>query len=169
MVTSREKISMMRHVWKYAYKDIWNNVLFSYFRVWPWWRPKPSIRSSRTRWRMYPQVGDKETPSVFLTICEGNPPVDSPHKGSVMRSLDIFIVVKRSKLLTKQPSCRWLETPWRSSDVTSMIWVWYHIINCVIKLGWYLGTCYIFKTLLWIHNWSHQLVCKFHLVGERCA
>ena len=32
----------------------------------------------------------------------------------------VFFDVSLNKLLTKQASCRWFETPWRSCDVTAM-------------------------------------------------
>ena len=44
-------------------------------------------------------------------------PVDSLHKGSVIRWFVIF-VVDMNKLLKKQTSCRRFETSWRSCDVT---------------------------------------------------
>ena len=37
-------------------------------------------------------------------------PVDSPHKGPVMRSFDGFNVVSRNKMLNKRSSCCWFET-----------------------------------------------------------
>ena len=56
---------------------------------------------------------------------EGNPPAtsgfglhrspeDSPHKGPNMYSFGVFLVVSFNKLLNKQSSCRWFETPRRS-------------------------------------------------------
>ena len=45
---------------------------------------------------------------------------DSPHKGSVMRSFDVFFDVSQNKLLNKQLSCWWSEMPWCSCDITVM-------------------------------------------------
>ena len=39
-----------------------------------------------------------------FTSGEGNPQVDSPHKGPVMWSFDVFFVVSPNKLLSKQLS-----------------------------------------------------------------
>ena len=57
--------------------------------------------------------------------------VDSPRTGPVMRSLDVSFV-DLSKLLTKQHSCLWLGTPWRSCDVTLMFFRWLirHRLQC---------------------------------------
>ena len=38
-------------------------------------------------------------------------PVDSPHKRPVIRSFDVSFDVSLYKLLDKQSSCRWFETP----------------------------------------------------------
>ena len=39
-------------------------------------------------------------------------PVDSPNKGLMIRSFDVFFVVNPNKALINQSSCRWFETPW---------------------------------------------------------
>ena len=46
--------------------------------------------------------------------------VDSHHKGSVMRSIDIFVVFSLNELSNKQSNCGWFETPWRSCDTKVM-------------------------------------------------
>ena len=49
-------------------------------------------------------------------------PLNSPHKGPVMRSSDVFFDVISSKLSNKQPSCRWFEMPsWRSCGVIVIV------------------------------------------------
>ena len=45
------------------------------------------------------------------------PLVDSPNKGSVMRSFHVFIDFSLNKLLNKQSEGWWTEAPWRSCDV----------------------------------------------------
>ena len=55
-------------------------------------------------------------------------PVDSPYKGPVMRSVDVLFVASLNKLLNKQSSGRWFETPWRSSEVRNEVkWIGYMI------------------------------------------
>ena len=47
--------------------------------------------------------------------------VDSPHKWPVVMSFDVISVVGHlHKLLNKQLSCQWFETPWWQCDVTVM-------------------------------------------------
>ena len=46
--------------------------------------------------------------------------IDAPHKRPVLRRFDISSVTSVTKLLNKQPSYRWFETPWRLCDVTAM-------------------------------------------------
>ena len=43
---------------------------------------------------------------------------DSPHKSPVIPKFVIFIVICPNKLSNTLPSCWWLETLWRSRDVT---------------------------------------------------
>ena len=47
-----------------------------------------------------------ETLSALLTVCEGIPPVESPHKGSVMQGFDVLFIVSLNKLLNKLLSCQ---------------------------------------------------------------
>ena len=56
---------------------------------------------------------DLETLSAFLVLCRENTLVlmISPHKGPVMRRLDVFFVLDLGKLLKKQSTCKWFETP----------------------------------------------------------
>ena len=57
--------------------------------------------------------------SILLVLCEGNHEwwLDSSHTGPTM-SFHVLFVVSLNKLLNKQQSCRWSETPWHSRDVT---------------------------------------------------
>ena len=48
-------------------------------------------------------------------------PVDSPHKGPVTASFDVFFDVHVNQRLYKQWSCRLIETPWRPCDVILMV------------------------------------------------
>ena len=57
-------------------------------------------------------------------------PVDSHHKGPVMRSFGVSFNVSLNKLLNKQSRGRWIEKSWLSFDVTVMCsitpdWCWY--------------------------------------------
>ena len=45
-------------------------------------------------------------------------PVDSLHKGPIIRGLDNFFGFSTKKLLDKPSSCGWFETLWRSYDIT---------------------------------------------------
>ena len=60
----------------------------------------------------------------YQPFCVGNPPhqspEDSPHKGSLIQSLDVFIVVSLKEPLNKQSSCQWLVLAWLSYDITVM-------------------------------------------------
>ena len=47
-------------------------------------------------------------------------PVDSPHKGLITPSFDVFFHVHLNKQLNKQLNWRWVDTPWRSCSVTVM-------------------------------------------------
>ena len=61
------------------------------------------------------------------------------HKGSVMRSFNVFVVVSMNKMLNKQLSGRWFETPWHSSEVNVMLCerMWVRIIkfNNLLRLN----------------------------------
>ena len=48
--------------------------------------------------------------------------VDSPHKGTVTRTFDVFLSVWKN-LLNKHSIGRHFETPWRSFDVAVMYWI----------------------------------------------
>ena len=43
-------------------------------------------------------------------------PMDSPHKGLVIHSFDIFFDISLNKLLKKQLSGQWFEMPWHPID-----------------------------------------------------
>ena len=47
---------------------------------------------------------------------------DYPHKWSVMRRFDAFVVSSPNKLFNEQLSWRWFETPYCSCDVTVLTW-----------------------------------------------
>ena len=74
----------------------------------------PFCDISRKYWHYYPSIWrfvihyGMEMLSTLLALCEGNPPspVDSPHKGPVMRGFDVFFYVSQNKLCDKQPSCQ---------------------------------------------------------------
>ena len=64
-------------------------------------------------------------------------PVDSPHKGPVMRSFDVFFDVRLNKRLSKQSRVWWFGTPSRSLwrhcyEMSFFIRIWME----VIPLGW---------------------------------
>ena len=63
--------------------------------------------------------------STLQSLCDGNPedssPWYSPHKGPEMRNFDVSFAVNPYKLLNKQSSRRWNETPWSSCDAIVMI------------------------------------------------
>ena len=54
-----------------------------------------------------------ETFSLWLALCEGNPPdtSGSPHKWPVTRSFDVFFHLRLNKRLSKQSRSRSFETP----------------------------------------------------------
>ena len=47
--------------------------------------------------------------------------MDSPHKWTVVRSIDIAFLVGLDKLLNKQLSCQWLDIPWHCN--VTVIWI----------------------------------------------
>ena len=49
--------------------------------------------------------------------------IDSSHKGPVMRNTDVLLNVGMHKLLNKQSSGWWSETPWCSFDIIVMGWI----------------------------------------------
>ena len=55
----------------------------------------------------------------------GRASVDSPHKGPVMRSVDVLFDLRLNKRLSKQSRRRWIETPsyssWRQCNGTAQI------------------------------------------------
>ena len=50
-------------------------------------------------------------------------PVGSLHKGWIIGCFGVVVVVGLSKMLRKQSSCRWLETPLHSCDVTIIVFI----------------------------------------------
>ena len=62
---------------------------------------------------------DSETLSTLPVLCEGihGSPVNSPHTGPVMRSLQISFVINLNKWTNKQSRCQWFVTAWWWRDV----------------------------------------------------
>ena len=58
-----------------------------------------------------------ETLPTILVLCAGKPPVGFTHKRTV-RSFDVCFVTSLNKVLDKQSSCRWFESPWCPCDIT---------------------------------------------------
>ena len=54
----------------------------------------------------------------------GESMVNSPNKGPVMWSYDVFCVVSLKKLLNKQLSCQWSEMPWHPDVITAILLTW---------------------------------------------
>ena len=50
--------------------------------------------------------------------------VNSLHKRLVMCSFGAFVVISLIKPLNKQSRCGWFQAPWRSFDVTVILWSW---------------------------------------------
>ena len=75
--------------------------------------------------------------SLRLTLCEGihRSRLDSSHKGPMMPRLDTLFEVIISKLLNKESRRQWIETLWRSSDVTDQEWRMIRLAACTWKLG----------------------------------
>ena len=69
---------------------------------------------------------------ALLALCEGNPPLDSPHKGPVMQSSGVFFDVSLNKLLNIQLSYQWFEISWCSCGKTVINYVFitslYHLL-----------------------------------------
>ena len=67
-----------------------------------------------------------ETFSALLALCEGNSPVtgEFPSQRPVTRSFDVFFDLRLNTRLSKQPWCRWNETPscslWRQLNALSI-------------------------------------------------
>ena len=64
-----------------------------------------------------------ETLSALLVLCEGNhgSPMESPHRGQVIRNLDVFFVVSFNKLLNKWSSWDTMTPMWRHCHA---FWIW---------------------------------------------
>ena len=84
-------------------------------------------------------------------------PVDSPHKGPVMWSFDVFYVVSLGKLLNKQSNCLWFETTCCSCDITvNDVWrtfrkqIWSHVDGSALY-----SSFSIRKILHWAINVIH--------------
>ena len=70
---------------------------------------------------------------LALALCEGSPPVigGSPHKGPVMQSFDVALVLGLNKLLDKQSSCWWCH----DTHVTSL-----QCFRESVSISWWSGT-----------------------------
>ena len=81
----------------------------------------------RPQWAWRHQM---EALSVLLALYEG--PVESPHKGQWRGAL-VFFYACLNKLFSKQPSCRWFETPSRSCNkyFSITIFILFHVVACV--------------------------------------
>ena len=73
---------------------------------------------------------DMDTLSALLTSSEGNPSViaESSHKGTVMPSFDISVVVCLNNLLNLS-ICRWFEAPGRLDDLIA-IFINFQVCQC---------------------------------------
>ena len=82
---------------------------------------------------------------ITVPLREHHWPVDSPHKGPVMRSFVVSFAVSLEKPLNKQWSYHWFEITWYSCEVTVMphsliirqvqcTWV-FHYVNFAMRWG----------------------------------
>ena len=56
-----------------------------------------------------------------MVLCKNLPVTGgSLHKGPVIYSFNLFVVISLHNMLNKQSHCRWLKTPWRSSNVVAI-------------------------------------------------
>ena len=108
-----------------------------------------------------------ETLSPVLVLCQGNlSQVDSPHKGTIIQSFEIFFAGSLNKLLNKQSSYRWFQTPWQSYDITVMFTrlicqsneCRHDIVNTCLLIGLWLQAWHFIKWLLeslilYQHHW----------------
>ena len=79
------------------------------------WAQHVPLQVVRTWW-----YHDMDTLNKLLTLCAGNPPINSWHNGQVIERFDGFFVVWLEKFWNKQSYGWWKETPKHSSDVTKM-------------------------------------------------
>ena len=76
---------------------------------------------------------NRETPSALL--CEGNPPMYSPHKEPVTRTSDISFGISRTKHWDRQSNGWWCKTPPRSLQwIEVMDWRSYSCENCILPI-----------------------------------
>ena len=77
------------------------------------WRFQASWYLGMRHPRIWQHHGMK-TLSILSSLCFPHSPVDSPHKGPVMWSFYVFLVVSLNEMLNKQSMCQWLLMPWSS-------------------------------------------------------
>ena len=78
----------------------------------------PCDNETRLNWELHEswRRHDMKTLAPFLAFCARNPPVAPPHKKVSNAEHWCFSVVSLNKLLNKQSSSHWFETPWSSCD-----------------------------------------------------
>ena len=62
--------------------------------------------------------------------------MDSPHKGAVMWSFNVFFVVWMNILLNIELSCQWFEMPWHSCDIFALTGCFFHRFSDAV---WIIG------------------------------
>ena len=112
-----------------------------------WWKHGLIFSGITTSWWCY----DLEMLSQFLALCVGNHHVgimwginhvDSPHKGPVMWSFDVYLLLAE-KPLNKQSTCQCFEMPGYSCHSTERIYKDF-LCGYYLKMKWY---CYTLISL----------------------
>ena len=133
-----------------------------------------------TAWRRSHMI----TLSAFLVLCNGDPSLDSYHKNDSCGVL-IFVVISMKKL-SNLKKCPWIETSWRSCDITvltgiyNLIWaingcaavtpfpenMQYipRIMRAVISFAPGLHVSHIYKTATVQYGWIHPMTV--HITKE---
>ena len=93
----------------------------------PWWGEPlvtsgfPSLRTCYAEHQMHDVMTWKPFPQYWPLVGGIHwSLVDSPHKGPMMQSFDVFFDASMKKLLNQQLSCWWFEMPCSSCDFTIM-------------------------------------------------
>ena len=108
-----------------------------------WFVHSEETHNDVIKWKHFPR---------YLPFCEGNPPMDSPHKRPVTRSVDVFFGMRLNKRLSKQSRRRWFETPPRS--------LWRHcnvprpFVACSVAIDG-MENCDIEPSRLYQHKLTH--------------
>ena len=89
--------------------------------------------------------------------------VDPLHKGPVMHTFDIHLMLTRIKLLNKHSSCRWSKTPLRSCEIIVMGSIvlfnhWPLEDMIVILKFWNVISEHM------LNSWALPLMCEIHLM-----